>query len=77
MTYRETLEGERIPGWICPVCGGNAGEVSVDDTGWDEGLDYYIEYARFRCGDCGREHKVRIVYAEAEWIDGWGGKEEE
>ena len=77
MTYRETLEGERIPRWKCPVCGGNAGEVAVDDTGWNEELDHYVEYARFKCGDCGRVNRVRIVYAEAEWIDGWGDKEEE
>ena len=75
MTRRETLEGERVPRWKCPTCGGSVGEVAVDDTGWDEGLDHYVEYATFTCGDCGRKHNVRIVYTETEWIDGWGDEE--
>ena len=77
MTYREDLEGERMERWVCPDCGSAAGEVDTVDTGWDDSLDHYIEYAVFTCGDCGREHRVRIVYSETEWIKGWGHHPEE
>ena len=72
MTYREDLEGRRIVMRQCPKCGCAALSIEVDDSGWDDGLEHYIEYARVHCGECGEEHKVRIVYTESEWVEGWG-----
>jgi len=75
MTYREDLKGERVRPGACPQCG-KAVDIAVEDDGWDDGLDHYIEYATFECADCGRTDKVRIVYTVSEWIMGWGHREE-
>lgn len=77
MNYSETLEGPRTTVWQCPHCGNNGLEVEVDDSGWDDNLENYVEYARVRCDDCDKESKVRIVYSMAEWITGWGNHPEE
>lgn len=77
MTFKEDLKGKRMERWVCPDCGDTAGNVDVEDSGWDDNQDCYVEYAVFTCGDCGHRHKVRIVYCETEWIKGWGHHPEE